>query len=157
MARDFLGNIKGPQGPKGDKGNKGDKGDTGPQGPQGEPVIIDSGELIDDTGHHYYEKYSNGTAKAWGYHIFTGIDFDIVLGEFYRHRNNIKVEALIEFDPENVSAQIYIDNRTDTVNAIAMAGSNNGIYDNIRTMVFNPAEQLDVTLYISYNYNGIPL
>lgn len=29
MARNFLGNLKGPQGPKGDTGPKGDKGDTG--------------------------------------------------------------------------------------------------------------------------------
>ena len=29
MARNFLGNLKGPQGPKGDTGAKGEKGDTG--------------------------------------------------------------------------------------------------------------------------------
>lgn len=154
MARDFLGNITGPQ------GSKGDDGARGPQGPQGEsepPYIVDSGEKIDDTGSHFYEIYSTGKGKAWGYHILNNVDFDVPLGDFHRYTGSFKIDGLIHFEDDTASGQIFIDNRTNIVNCFAMTTVDNGAYDNIRLMVLNPSPQLGVTVYITYTHIGVPI
>lgn len=173
MARDFLGNIRGPQGPKGDdgargpQGEQGPKGDTGdrgpqgeqgPQGPQGEsetPDIVDSGELIDDTGEHHYEVYQNGRAKSWGYYIIKGANF---VGEmtsgFYRPMTNYNRYGMIDFENDTVTSLFHIDGRTTLANVIMMSGAANHPFSfRLMLMDISPFEGIDV--YVSYQFEGV--
>lgn len=154
---------RGPEGPQGEQGERGPQGTQGPQGirgpegPAGEPRIIESDSISDATGNHFYEKYDNGKAKAWGNWIFEGVNFTTALGPFHRSALNYKIDPMISFDPETASINVFVDNRTDTVNCIAMTGSNNGAFDNVRLLVLNPDPQEEVTVSVSYQIEGTPL
>src|SRR5699024_693506 len=182
MARNFLGNIKGPKGDKGDdgaigpkgpkgdtgargpKGDKGDKGDTGARGPQGKQgpagqdagkVIIEADTVVDEWGLHHYEKYQDGTGLAWGYYKLENIDIDFQVGDFHRTSSsyNIMPAPAIEFKTDSVVAHMFVDARTDIVNCIPMSGGRFGFYYSARLFIFNPAPQSG-TVYVNYRYTG---
>ena len=131
MARKYLGNIK------------------------SNDYVIDSGQLIDDTGSHFYEIYKNGFGNAWGFHILKGVDFESPLGEFHRATSPYDIDGLLNFDENSVSINIFIDNRTNNYNIALMTTVNSRGPYSIRLMNFNPAVVENVDIYVSYNYKGI--
>lgn len=179
MARDFLGNIRGPQGPqglkgddgargpqgkqgpKGDDGDRGPKGEQGPQGPQGEsetPYIVDSGQLIDDTGSHYYEIYKTGFAKAWGFHIKRNVEFNLQMNNgMYKADGDYHFEGLLDFDWDTLSVHLYIDGRSRLNNLQLYSPYSRDLpFSAIIVLAdTSPFEGRDV--YVSYQYTGVPI
>lgn len=168
MARDFLGNIRGPQGPAGDDGSRGPQGNIGPQGEQGpqgpagtdgadgHPVLIEADTVTDQWGVHHYEKYQDGTGLAWGYYVLENIDIDFSVGGYY-HRTqgsyNIMPNPAIEFETDSVVANMFVDARTDIVNCFVMSGGSFGDYYSCRLMIMNASPQSG-TVYVNYRYTG---
>src|SRR5699024_1118134 len=168
MARNFLGNIKGPQGDKGDdgaRGTRGDKGDTGARSPQGKQgpagqdagkVIIEADTVVDEWGTHHYEKYDDGTGLAWGLYILEDRDIDFPVGGLYHRTSgdfNIMPAPAIEFESDSVGGNVFVDARTNIVNCIAMSGGKYGRYYSVRFMIFT-AEPQSGRIYANYRYWG---
>lgn len=134
MAREFLGNIKGED---------------------ANPYVVDSGELIDDTGRHYYETYNNGMTKAWGYHIKPALNFDIQMNNGnYRTNFNLVCRSMVELDWDTITSQMFVDTRTTSSNIIPMTSTVGNPYS-IRLMVMDTSPVSNIDVYINYTYIGV--
>lgn len=120
-------------------------------------LVEESDSVTDETGTHHYEKYSNGTAKAWGTAIIT-TDFQIPLGDFHRAEDSFSFGNLIDFDSESVHVLAYVDDRTTDVNIQIMTASNtDNLYSDFRLLAVNPSAVSERTVYVNYHITGTAL
>lgn len=120
--------------------------------------VVDSGEQIDSTGWHYYEKYGDGKARAWGTVIIsTTIDNEV--GGFHRASGRFSFGQLLDFQDNELVTTAFCDERTEAVNTIIMTASASVNNNNeFRIMSFNPSPVTqEVNIYVNYSMEGIPV
>jgi len=120
--------------------------------------IIDKGSKKDGNSSHFYEKYADGTAKAWGFREVT-VDFTSSLGDFYRASEQVDFNNMIDFF-NNDKLVVLCDARpatdSQTYNIIPMTPNSTNPFRR-RLLYASTSSRTDATIRLSYQITGEPI